>query len=73
MSNFSLKSERGIVLSLEIDGKIVYRMIEKELCNGISNVTVWRATRKHLHVKAYWVCDHEFWLPSYSSYSLYAF
>jgi hypothetical protein len=29
------------------------RMFQKELCNGIPNVTVWRVLRKCLHLKAY--------------------
>jgi hypothetical protein len=28
-------------------------MFQKELYNGIPNVTVWRVLRKHLHLKAY--------------------
>jgi hypothetical protein len=30
-----------------------YRVFQKELYNGISNLTVWRVLRKHLHIKAY--------------------
>jgi hypothetical protein len=31
----------------------LYRVLQKELCNGIPNVTVWRVLRKRLHLKAY--------------------
>jgi hypothetical protein len=29
------------------------QMFQKELYNGIANVTVWRVLRKRLHLKAY--------------------
>jgi hypothetical protein len=32
---------------------IKHRAFQKELYNGISNVTVWRVLRKRLHLKAY--------------------
>jgi hypothetical protein len=31
----------------------ICKMFQKELCNGIPNVPVWRVLRKHLHLKAY--------------------
>jgi hypothetical protein len=31
----------------------MYRVFQKELYNGIANVTVWRVLRKRLHLKAY--------------------
>jgi hypothetical protein len=34
------------------DGAL-YRVFQKELYNGIPNVTVWRVLRKRLHLKAY--------------------
>jgi hypothetical protein len=30
-----------------------YKVFQKELCNGIANVTVRRVLRKRLHLKAY--------------------
>jgi hypothetical protein len=30
-----------------------YRMFQKELYNGIPNVTAWRVLRKRSHLKAY--------------------
>jgi hypothetical protein len=32
---------------------MLYRVIQKELHDGISNVTVWRVSRNCLHLKAY--------------------
>jgi hypothetical protein len=32
---------------------VKYRMFQKELTSDIPNVTVWRVSRKHLHLKAY--------------------
>jgi hypothetical protein len=45
----------------------IYRMFEKELCNGIPNVTVWRMLRKRLYLRAYKVSivqDVERWIVS---------
>jgi hypothetical protein len=33
--------------------RYIYRAFQKELYNGISNVSVWRVLRKCLHLKAY--------------------
>jgi hypothetical protein len=32
---------------------MLYSVSQKELCNGIPNVSVWRVLRKSLHLKAY--------------------
>jgi hypothetical protein len=31
----------------------LYRMLQKQLYNGISNITVWRVLRRRLHLEAY--------------------
>jgi hypothetical protein len=31
----------------------LYRVFQKEIYNGIPNVTVWRVSQKRLHLKAY--------------------
>jgi hypothetical protein len=31
----------------------IYRVLQKELNNGIPNVAEWRVLQKHLHFKAY--------------------
>jgi hypothetical protein len=39
-----------MVLTCYDDG-VLYRVLQKELCNCIPNVTVWRTLLKHLHLK----------------------
>jgi hypothetical protein len=40
-------------LSAVVTFVIIYRVIQKELYNGIPNVTVWRVLPKRLHLKEY--------------------
>jgi hypothetical protein len=41
-------SNKFLLISL-----ILYMVLQKEFCNDIPNVTVWRVLRKRLHLKAY--------------------